>query len=200
MTDVQTFKQPCGMFFRAIFGEIIGYEEHPEINGKHPDFSITPSGRKIFFEIYRPEKSKLKELKDKNDWKETIRGSLRFKRKYMNLSIYHIKSDICMYIKEKKRKNQLPKDKPNLLVLDLSNLPEESVFIDDIISLIDSDIYEIFAIMPSLSGLVFYMKNIHNKVRLLFNPTAPATINGLTKEERELIKNKIKYELNSRDF
>jgi len=182
----KTFETDCGKFFRSKFSKVNGYEENPEIHGKHPDFKIAPNNRNIYFEIYRPEASKIKEVKDQNKWKGKEIGKWKVKFTSYALSFNTIKAIVSLYIKEKKRKGQLPKDEPNFLVIDLSRRFQESIHISDLI-FFEDDILDIFRILPTLSGVIFYglmMDYAQKGLKLLYNNT---TNNMLSEEERKII-------------
>lgn len=189
MIDTKTFETKCGQFFKDKFCKINGYKESPEINGHYPDFKIVPCGRNIFFEIYRPEISKIKEIKDKSKWDKIRVGNLEARYKFYSLSFDYINKIISLYIKEKKRKEQLPQNEPNFLVIDLTRRFQESVHMRSWLSFVkDNQIQKIFNTMPTLSGIIFYDLSVYptgKEHKLIYNET---TNNALLGEEKKIIE------------
>ena len=185
----------CEKYFYNKFKNVVGFEWEPEINNKNPDFKIVPESKEIYFEIYRPEATKIIPLKDEKNWKNYEKGEkIIGKSCNYSLSIEIIKAIISLYIKDKKRKKQLPQNKPNILIIDLSHRFHESIHISDLISFDDSEIQDTFKILPTLTGIIFY--------GLITDPlqTEPIkffinqkTNNSLTEEEIKVVEESLKW-------
>ena len=195
--DKKTFETECGKFFQSKFGEVKGYKENPALNGKYPDFKITPYDRDIYFEIYRPEVSKIKKIKDKTKWIElTIKG-ITFRYTDCPISWEKIVENIWYLMKKKyKETRQLPKDNPNIVVLDISLLFTDNIFMMDYLSLKEAVENEvtIFDNAPDLTGVIFWGlrrdQTQKDFVRFMYNKR---TRNRLTESEKNVVEENLKY-------